>query len=88
MTQRDDRQSWNGFGETLARAFEIVVTPLVFALAGVMIDRWLGTGKVFAVALGVLALVGTGLRMYYGYVEEMKLHEAEFARARQRRTAT
>jgi len=72
---RERRDLYRGFGDTMARAFELVVTPLLFALAGWALDRWLGTGPAFAVGLGLLAVVGMSLRLYYGYTAEMARHE-------------
>jgi len=72
---RDKRDLYNGFGDTLARAFELVVTPLVFALLGRLLDGWLDTTPVFTVALGAFGLAGTVLRMYFGYEAAMKRHE-------------
>lgn len=76
MDLRDKRDLYNGFGDTLARAVEIVVTPMLFGLGGRLLDGWLGTGVVFTVLLAVLALAGTSIRMYYGYEVAMKAHEA------------
>jgi hypothetical protein len=63
--------------EVGARAFELVVTPALFALIGHVIDRWLGTGFVFTLALTVFCVVGMSIRMVYGYNDAMKQHEAE-----------
>lgn len=76
MDLRDKRELYNGFGDTLARAVEFVVTPMLFGLGGRLLDGWLGTGVVFTVLLAVLALAGTSIRMYYGYEVAMKAHEA------------
>jgi hypothetical protein len=73
------RALYNGFGNTLSRAFELVVTPSLFALIGHFVDRWLGTRFAFAVSFGIFCLVGMSIRMFYGYVEAMKAHEAEGA---------
>lgn len=75
MDVRDKRDLYNGFGTTLSRAFELVVTPLVFALLGRLLDAWLGTSPVFTVALAALALAGMSVRMYYAYEVAMKEHE-------------
>ena len=74
--QQTQRALYNGFGNTLARAFELVVTPTLFALIGHLIDRWLGTRFVFAVAFGIFCVVGMSIRMFYGYIEQMNEHEA------------
>jgi hypothetical protein len=79
VEQNHTRELYNGFGDTLARAFELVVTPALFGLIGFGIDRWLGTRFVFTVALTIFCLVGMSVRMLYGYIEAMKAHEAEAA---------
>ncbi|MGH9165503.1 MAG: AtpZ/AtpI family protein [Acidimicrobiales bacterium] len=75
----DKRDLYNGFGTTLARAFELVVTPLLFALLGHLLDGWLGTSPLFTVGLAVLGLAGTVVRMYYGYVADMERHTSQAA---------
>lgn len=58
---------WRGFGDALAQAVEMVVTPLLFALAGWWLDGRFGTGPVLALVLGGLGVVGVGARTYYAY---------------------
>ena len=41
---REKRELYNGFGNALSRAFELVVTPLIFGLGGHLLDGALGTG--------------------------------------------
>jgi F0F1-type ATP synthase assembly protein I len=72
----DQRETYNGFGDTLARAFELAVTPLVFAGLGWLLDRAFGTGPVLALAFLVLAVAGSFARMYYRYEEAMRRHDA------------
>jgi lysozyme family protein len=74
---RDKRELYNGFGDTLAKAVEFVVTPMLFGFGGHLLDGWLGTGVVFTALLAVFALVGTSVRMYYSYEAAMKAHEAD-----------
>ena len=75
MEQRDQQELWNGFGDTLARALEYVLTPLLFGLLGAGLDRVFGTSPVLMIALGAVAVVGLALRSYYVYAEEMRVHE-------------
>ncbi|MDP9402007.1 MAG: AtpZ/AtpI family protein [Actinomycetota bacterium] len=77
MDLRDKRELYNGFGDTLAKAVEFVVTPMLFGFGGHLLDGWLGTGAVFTALLAVFALAGTSVRMYYGYEAAMKAHEAD-----------
>lgn len=76
MDQRDKRDLYNGFGDGLARAFELAVTPAVFGAMGYGLDRWLGLTPVLTVVFLVVALVGMFVRMWYGYDTEMRAHEA------------
>ncbi len=75
MDLRDRQATYNGFGNALSQAVEIVVTPLVFALVGYVIDRLAGTRPLFTLGLAVFALIGVVIRMYYGYREAMAREE-------------
>ncbi len=59
----------------MARAFELVLAPMLFAGIGYLVDRWLGTGPVVAIAFGAFGIVGVFVRSWYGYVAEMRAHE-------------
>lgn len=74
---RERRELYNGFGDTLARAVELVAVPAVFALGGHALDGLAGTGPLLAVALAVFALAGVFVRAYFAYEVAMKAHEAE-----------
>ena len=76
MEQTDTQRLYNGFGNTLARAFELVVTPSLFGLIGYGIDRALGTLPIFTVTLAVFCVIGMSVKMYYGYIVAMEAHEA------------
>jgi len=84
VVQTDTQQLYNGFGNTLARAFELVVTPALFGLIGYGIDRVTGLLPVFTIVLTVFCLVGMSVRMYYGYVTAMNEHEANGPWAKKR----
>jgi hypothetical protein len=77
VEQTPTQHLYNGFGNALARGFELVVTPTLFALIGHFIDHRMHTRIVFTVSLLLFALIGMSVRMYFGYVEEMKAHEAK-----------
>jgi hypothetical protein len=79
---------YNGFGNTLARAFELVVTPALFAVIGHFIDRAAGTHFIFTLALTVFCLIGMSIRMVYGYIETMKVHEEEAVWNRQHKVTS
>ncbi len=79
MDRGDNRELWSGLGDTLARAFEFVGTPVLFGFFGHAADGRLGTRPLLTVFLVVFALAGTFVRMYYGYETAMKQHEARAA---------
>ena len=72
---RDRRQTWSGYGDTLARGIELVATPLLFGLGGWYLDRWAGTRPLFTLLLFLFAVVGMAARMYYAYSAAMEEHE-------------
>jgi F0F1-type ATP synthase assembly protein I len=77
------RQELNqGFGNALALAIEMVMTPILFALLGWALDRWLGTTPLLLIVLALFGVVGMALKTYYAYVEKMRRHEEEAPWAR------
>lgn len=80
------RDTYHGFGESMGRAFELAVTPALFGLAGYALDRWLGIVPVLTIVLVLLAVIGLSIRMWCGYEERMKQHEAAGAWAHQSRS--
>ena len=69
------RDLYQGFGNALATAFELVGAPLLFALLGLGLDHLLGWFPVLTVIFGLYGLVGGALRAYYQYNAKMKLEE-------------
>lgn len=82
------QELYNGFGNGLALAFELAVTPAIFGLIGYGLDRWLGTLPVFTITLVLACVVGLGVRQFYGYDAQMKVHEAAGPWARKPDTDT
>ena len=72
----------NGSEDGLAKAIEIVMTPVVFAAAGFGLDRWWGTGPWLALSLGMVAFIMKLLVEWYRYTERMQVHEQEMASSR------
>jgi F0F1-type ATP synthase assembly protein I len=77
-----------GYNDGLARALEIVVTPLLFGLLGRLVDAWLGTDPWFMIGLGAFAVAGLFARMWVAYDREMKAHEKRLPGARGREAAS
>jgi hypothetical protein len=74
---RERRELNNGFGEALARAFELALTPAIFAGLGWLLDGALGTRPVFTLVLFVLVAVYMIWKMLRGYDREMQVKERE-----------
>jgi F0F1-type ATP synthase assembly protein I len=77
MDLADRRQMNRGMGDALAKAFELMATPLLFGAAGWFLDRWLQTMPLFTLVLALLAVIGKLLAMWYRYVAKMEQLEAE-----------
>jgi hypothetical protein len=72
----------NGFGDGLATAFELVVTPLLLGFVGYLVDRWLGTQLVFALGFGLFTFGYLVWKLVIRYNHEMDGHESRAAWAR------
>ncbi|CAN5118487.1 hypothetical protein BH18ACT4_BH18ACT4_10050 [soil metagenome] len=83
MAGDDARHLHNGFGESLARAFELAVTPAVFAWLGWMLDRRVGTSPLFLVSCFAIVVTYMVWKLFVRYDAEMKAHEAEMFTRRQ-----
>ena len=57
------------------RAFEVAGVTAVFVLIGLFIDSRLDTKPVFTIMFFLLAAIGLGVRMYYGYQADMAREE-------------
>ncbi len=81
------QETFQGFGDTLALAFELAVTPFIFGLIGYGLDRWLGLTPVFTIVLVLFCIAGLSVRMWFEYDARMKAHEAAGPWARPLRTS-
>ena len=71
------RQKLNrGYSDGLARAMEIVVSPLLMGFLGRLVDGWLGTGPWFMIAFGAFGAAGVIAKLWVGYDRDMRRHEA------------
>lgn len=75
---------WKGFGDGLAQAFEMAVVPVLFALVGLVLDRWIGVTPALTLTLAVLGLIGVFARAYYWYIAQAE--QAEQGKPWARRT--
>ncbi len=82
LTKRPEHE---GFGDALAQAFELIVTPGIFGLGGYALDRWLGTVPLFTIVLIVLVLAYMTWKLWYEYELRMREHEDRLGVSRERR---
>jgi F0F1-type ATP synthase assembly protein I len=71
----DKQETYNQFGDTLARAFEMVLTPAIFGFFGWLIDRATGTTPLFTLVLGVAVFGYEVWRAWWDYEQKMQSHE-------------
>jgi len=71
-----------GNDDAFSRSVEIVVTPLIFAGGGWMLDRWLNTGPWMAAAFGTVAFLVKIAAEWYRYTGRMTGIEEEMASSR------
>ncbi len=87
MDLRAFREVNNGFGDGLAAAFEMVVTPIIFAFFGYLLDRWLGLHLVFALIFGLLTFAYMMYKLVSRYSADMARHDESAPWSRRRRPA-
>ena len=71
-----------GTDDAFSRSVEIVVTPVIFAAIGWLIDRWLETGPWVALAFGLVAFLGKLTAEWYRYTNRMSGIEDEMTTSR------
>ena len=69
------RDLYQGFGNALGQAVEMVGAPLIFGFIGFLLDHWLGWFPVLTIVGALYGLIGSALRTYYAYAEKMRQQE-------------
>lgn len=85
MDLHDRRELNNGFGDSLAKAVEIVVTPLIFGLLGWLLDGRLHTRPLFMLAFGLWTFGYVMWRTLSVYGQKMDDHEVRLGLGRPRK---
>ena len=76
MLKRDFRRKlYSGYADSMTRAFELVIAPLVFGLIGFALDKAFGLTPILTIVAVVVAFGGTGVKLWYGYDLEMRQHD-------------
>ena len=71
------REMNKGFGDALALAVELAVTPAIFAFLGWRLDEWLGTTPLFLLVLFLFTFTYVAWREYTRYQLRMEQHERD-----------
>ncbi len=71
---RDMNQSTGGY--------ELILSGVLFALAGLWLDKRLGTVPLFTIVLAIVGFGGAVANVYYRYTREIDRLEAETAALR------
>lgn len=69
------RELNNGFGESLARAFELVTTPAIFGFLGYLLDRRVGTKPLFMLVFAIVVFGYLVWKSWSDYERRMQTHE-------------
>lgn len=71
-----------GADDGVTAAFELVLTPALFAFFGWLIDRWLNTTPLFVLLLAGVVATYEFWKLWSQYTTRMKSFEAELPDAR------
>ncbi len=58
-------------------SFELVLGPVLMALVGLVLDRWLGTAPLFILLFTVWGAVGAFVSLYFRYREQIRTTAAQ-----------
>jgi F0F1-type ATP synthase assembly protein I len=76
-TTSERRELTNGFGNALAKAFELALTPAIFGFLGWLLDRWLGTAPLFLVLFVVIVFVYEAWKLLSAYSRDLADQQAK-----------
>lgn len=80
---RARRDLTNGAGDALAVAFEMALTPALFAFLGWRLDEWLGTTPVFLLGLFLFVAGYETWKFFTRYDARMRAEEQSLRRRRE-----
>ena len=69
------RELNNGFGDSLAKACELVVTPGIFGFLGWLLDQKVGTTPLFTLTFTLAVFGYVCWKLWGNYERQMQVHE-------------
>jgi hypothetical protein len=85
--QAERRDLYNGFGDGMALAFQIALTPAIFGGLGFWLDHAIDKTPIFTIVFFLLAVVGLFISQWAQYEHRMKQAEASAPWARPKSSA-
>lgn len=71
MHQAERREIRQGFGDSLAAAFELAATPAIFGILGWLLDRHLDLFPAFTLGFVLVTVAYGSWRLYRDYSDRM-----------------
>jgi len=71
------RELNNGFGESLARAFELALTPAIFGFLGYLLDHRIHTTPLFMLVFALWSFGYLAWKFWGDYERRMQAHEEQ-----------
>lgn len=84
MDLADRRDTYNGFGDALARAFELVGTPAIFGWLGWLLDGRIGTRPLFMLVFVFVTFGYMTWKLWAEYDRAMQAQEQKLGLAPRR----
>ena len=66
-----------GYGDSMGRGLELVLTLVVMVGLGWVADKVFGTYPLFTIVFSVMGFAGITVKLFLGYDLEMRKHEAD-----------
>lgn len=76
MNLNQKREFTDGLFNQSHGSFELVLAPVILALIGLAIDRWLGIAPVLTIVFAIAGLLGTFAKLFYSYRAAMDAQQA------------
>ena len=81
MDLNQKREFSDGLFNQSSGSFELVLAPVILAIAGLGLDRWLGLLPLCTIVLALAGMIGSWAKQYYSYRSAMEQQRAQRAGA-------
>jgi hypothetical protein len=70
------RMTYTAASDGQNKAFEFAIIPAFFGIIGFGLDSWIGIVPVLTIVMVLVSCIGLGVRAWYSYDAQMKIHDA------------